>query len=306
MRLPSVRLPRLSADWLPALPGRGVVLYGLYTLVLFALFLVGQFPYDILFRRALSSVDLHPFALNYETSQFAWLRGYEFRNINLGMKGDDRSVPPLFEAGHIYLRPGLSGLLRGRLDAVFVNAALYGGEISGSWSTDNGLQRVALQLGDLQIGRYRWLATLFDEGTLAGRLSGAISAEMRRGNLREGQVAGELEIADAQMSAVKIKGMVVPEISFDTVAAKFAANGGQLEIEEFHADGRELRASGSGQITVRDPVGDSVLNLKVLLQPGPEVTDTIRGLLSLVPRPKNAKPDAPMTIVGTLAQPRVR
>jgi len=129
---------------------------------------------------------------------------------------------------------------------------------------------------------------------------------MRRGNMREGQIAGELEVANGQMAGVAFRGLVLPELNFDTIAAKFAFNGGQLEVEEFHADGRELRLTGSGQITVREPLGDSVLNLKVSLLPGPEPTDAVKGLLALVPKPKNAKPDAPMTIAGTLAQPRVR
>jgi type II secretion system protein N len=306
MRLPSLRLPRLATDWIPSLPGRGVLLYAAYTVVLFFLFLVAQFPHDVLVRRALASVDLRPFQLDYESTRFAWLRGYEFRNVNLVLAGDDRGVPPLFESSHIFIHPGWSGLLRGKMNSVFVDAALYGGGIDGSWATDNGLQRVTLRLDDLQIGRYRWLSTLFEEGTLGGLLSGAISAEMRRGNLREGQIAGELDIANGQMSGVKMKGMGLPELNFDTIAAKFSANGGQVEIEEFRADGREIKVTGSGQITIRQPLGDSVLNLKASLLPGPEVNDTIKGLLAIIPRPKNAKPDAPLTIVGTLAQPRVR
>jgi type II secretion system protein N len=306
MRLPSLRLPRLATDWIPALPGRSGVLYALYTIVLFCVFLIAQFPHDVLVRRALSAVDLQPLQLDYETTHFAWWRGYEFRNINLTLAGDDRSVPPLFESSSIFLRPGWSGLLRGQLSSVFADATLYGGQADGSWTTENGLQRVTLQLDELQIARYRWLSTLFEEGTIGGRLSGAVSAEMRRGNLREGQIVGELDIANGQMAGVAFRGLTLPELNFDTITAKFAFNGGQLEVEEFQADGRELRLSGSGQITVRAPLGDSVLNLKVSLLPGPEPTDAVKGLLALVPKPKNAKPDTPMTIAGTLAQPRVR
>lgn len=306
MRLPSLRLPRLATDWLPSLPGRGVVLYALYTIVLFCLFLVAQFPHEVLVRRALSSVDLSPFHLDYADTRFAWFRGYEFRDVRLARAGDDRSVPPLFESASLFVRPGWSGLLRGQLGSVFLNAALYGGHIDGSWVTDNGAQRVTLQLSDLEIGRYRRLSTLLEEGTIAGRLAGAMSAEMRRGNIREGQIAGDLDIANGHMEGIKIKGILVPELNFDTVAAKFAVNGGHIDIEDFRADGREIRATGSGQITVRAPLGDSVLNLKVSLQPGPETNDSIKGLLLLVPKPKNAKPDAPMTLTGTLAQPRVR
>jgi type II secretion system protein N len=278
----------------------------LYTVVLFCLFLIAQFPHDVVVRRALASIDLNPYQLDYTTTRFAWWRGLELRGLQLSRAGDDQGTPPLFESSSIFIRPGFSGLLRGELGSVFVSALLYGGNVDGSWATSNGMQRATLELHGLDIGRYRFLTMALGEGQIAGQLSGAVSAEMRRGNVREGQIAGEIELANGQMAGVTINGLVVPEVNFDTIAAKFAVNGGHIDIEEFHADGRELRASGSGQITLRTPLNDSVLNLKATVQPGPEPSDSVKGLLMLIPRPKNAKPDAPMTITGTLAQPRVR
>ncbi|OFV87278.1 MAG: hypothetical protein A3J75_08410 [Acidobacteria bacterium RBG_16_68_9] len=79
-----------------------------------------------------------------------------------------------------------------------------------------------------------------------------------------------------------------------------------MEVQEFRADGNEITVSGSGQVTVRTPVGDSVLNLKVTLQPGPGSTEAVKGLLNLVPRAKGSRPDAPVTISGTIARPRFR
>jgi len=59
---------------------------------------------------------------------------------------------------------------------------------------------------------------------------------------------------------------------------------------------------------MRTPLADSVLNLKVALAPGPDSTDDIKTLLSiLIPPPaKGAKADAPRTLSGTLAKPRLR
>jgi hypothetical protein len=50
-----------------------------------------------------------------------------------------------------------------------------------------------------------------------------------------------------------------------------------------------------------------VLNLKATIVPGAESNDTVKTLLSfLPPPPKGQKADAPRTISGTLAKPRVR
>jgi hypothetical protein len=46
--------------------------------------------------------------------------------------------------------------------------------------------------------------------------------------------------------------------------------------------------------------------MRVTVVPGNDATDDIKTLLSLIPRPKNARLDAPITITGTLRQPRLR
>ena len=69
----------------------------------------------------------------------------------------------------------------------------------------------------------------------------------------------------------------------------------------------ELKVALSGQIAMREPVQESVLNLKLSAVPGENSTDEMKTLLSfLPPPPKGAKPDTPRTISGTLARPRVR
>ena len=60
-------------------------------------------------------------------------------------------------------------------------------------------------------------------------------------------------------------------------------------------------------MALRDPIGDSVLNLKLTAQPGANSPDEVKNLLLLLPPlPKNAKPDTPRVISGTLKFPRVR
>ena len=307
MAIPRVRMPSISFDSLSGvLPTRRILLYTAYTVLLFLVFLIAQFPHDVIVQRALRSVDLTPFRLDVAETRFAWFRGYQFNDVEITRVDADEGTPPILESSRLYVRPGLDGLIRGRLGSVYMQAAMYSGNAEGSWAMDNGIHRATLRLEDLQIGRYRWLLNSFEEGEIDGLLSGVVSVESRRGNTRDGQIAGELDIKKAFANGIKVRGFAVPELSFSTISAKFAVKGDQVDIEDLRADGPQLKLSGAGTVNVRTPPADSVLNLKVTLQPGANSDESIRGLLALVPRPKNARPDAPMTITGTLAQPRVR
>jgi type II secretion system protein N len=195
--------------------------------------------------------------------------------------------------------------LRGRLSPILVQADLYGGEMDGSFSLADGMTRANVQLHDLQIGRYPYLQTLLDEGTLTGKLSGAASME-GRGDLDNARAVGEFDIRDAGLSGAKFNGLGVPDLGFKQISLKFARQGTRLEIQEFRADGDQIKASGDGQIVLREPLGDSVLNLRMTVMPGNDASDEVKTLLSLVPRPKNARLDSPITITGTLRQPRLR
>jgi type II secretion system protein N len=140
---------------------------------------------------------------------------------------------------------------------------------------------------------------------MSGQLSGAASME-GRGNLENARAVGEFDIKDAGLTGAKISGLGVPDIVFKEVAFKFARQGTKLDIQEFRADGDQIKATGDGQVVLREPLADSVLNMRLTVVPGNNASDDVKTLLSLIPRPKNARLDAPLTITGTLRQPRLR
>jgi type II secretion system protein N len=298
-------LPRLSFDWLDGLGGRRFFLYGFYFLLLFGIFLINNFPHEVIVKRALRELNQGPLVPGVSRARFAWYKGYELSGVTLSQRSGSPDAPPVFESSSLYIRPGLDGLLQGKLSSILVDGALYGGHADGSWSVADGMTRATLQLDGVQIGRYPYVQTLLEEGTVQGKLSGVASVE-GRGDLENARAVGELEINDAGIVGAKFNGIGVPDLGFKTVSLKFARQGTRLEVQEFRADGDQIKASGDGQIVLREPVGDSVLNLRVTVMPGNEATDDIKTLLSLIPRPKNARLDAPLTITGTLRQPRLR
>jgi len=293
-------------DWLPEVNAWHAAAYTLYAVVLFLLFLVATFPYQALVERTVREVDLHPFQLKVSGTRFAWYKGIELQGVRLLRAEGGPEQAPILRAGSLYLRLAASDLFRGRISTLAASTEMYGGHVYARWLVDGRTRRIALQLDSLQIARYRPALALLDKGDVGGLLSGAVTVEGPNGNFRTGQAAGELQWNRARLSGAAINGFGLPDLRFAKIAAKFAVANGRLEIQSFRADGEELNLSGTGQIILRRPFAESVLHLRASIRPGPASPDAIRGLIALIPRPKNSRPDAPMAISGTLAHPRFR
>ena len=304
--MPALRLPawRPSFEWPEGVSSRAVVLYTLWTLVLFVIFLFANFPHGLLLQRALRAIELPGLRVEVADARFAWWRGFELQRLRV--MPDDPSQPAYFEAPSLYVRPGLSGLLRGELQSVDLSGSLYGGEVDGS-ITRGATNRVSLTIDGLQLQRYPLLASLLADAQLGGTLSGVISVEARGEDIHDIRAAGELGVQNASIADATWNGMAVPPLSFPRAGTRFSLQGGRLELQDLIVDGQEIAAEGGGQVVVRQPIGDSVLNLKMTIAEGPEAPPEIKTLLSFLPAPpRGGKPDAPRVVSGTLAKPRIR
>lgn len=312
MRLPAIRLPSLPmpSDWAEGLINRRTVLYALYTGVLFLVFLIANFPHNVIVQRLLKSIDLSAQGLRLEVgdTRFAWWRGYELQQVRLSPTDPD--ALPLMEASSIYVRPGLDGLVRGQINSLHLLGLMYGGAVDGTIAMGDGMRRATITLDGLQLHRYPEVASLLQlqNGAVAGNLSGVITIESHGADGGENRAEADVGLDKASLTdATLANGLTLPALHFDRAAMKLSMQDGRVEVQEFEANGPELRLSASGQVALRDPVNDSVLNLKFTALPGPNSPEEVRTLLSIIPPPpKGAKPDAPRTISGTLARPRVR
>jgi len=299
MRLPALRLPGLSFDWARGMLSRTTVMYVAFTAVLFVVFLVLTFPHDLLVRRALSAVNRGPVTVDFETVSLS-LRGYDVAGIRVGTA----DAPPYLECSHLWIRPSLAALVRGNLNDFVVSADLYGGEASGDVSLGSSLVG-GVQWRGLDLSRSRVLTAMLDDGRLSGKVSGQFTFETRRDNVAVGQGSGEFAIEGVGLAGAKINGLLVPDVRVRQVKGKFSVGGGHVSVQDVQTAG-DLNLQGAGQITFKDPIGDSALNLRATITTGLETPDAIKTLVGLIPRAPGAKPDAPFTVTGTLASPRVR
>ena len=177
MRLPAFRLTfsAPSFDWLERFAGRRFLLYAVYTAVLFAIFLVVNFPHELIVRRAVRALDLGALHLDVAGARFAWWNGYELQGVRLTQR--DPEMPPLLETSTLYIRPGLKDLLRGQVSSLELEGPLYGGKIEGRWVSGEGMMRASVRFQGVQLGRYHPLTSLLEEGQIGGVLSGTVTLE---------------------------------------------------------------------------------------------------------------------------------
>ncbi len=305
MELPSLRLPTINTgDWFEDFPVRRVLLYSLYTTVLFLIFLVFNFPYRVLVDRILNGVDLAPASIEVHSANLVVSEGLELRGLTV--RRPDWSRLPILEIPRSYLWPGLNGLMRGELSKATFRADLYGGRMKARWVGTEDLKRSTLQVKDLQLARYQPLRELFDEGQIFGLVSGYIEIEGRGADLSSGRANGEVYLDRAGWEDLVYQGLPVLPLNFEETKAHFTLQNGRIEIAEFTSTGPDVTISGSGQIGLRNPIQLSALDLKVTIEPVADARPEVKGLLSLIPRKRGAKSDSPVSITGTLAKPRFR
>jgi len=301
MPLPRLSFPRFA----PSGPSATMALYAGFTFVLFVVFLVVTFPYDVLVRRALSGLQGSPVVIDFQVARFAWHRGIALDGFELRLADAATPVPAL-EAASVWLRPAFGQLVRGNPYAIELQADLYGGTAAVDADLSAGRLVGTVSLDAISIGRYGPLASMLEEGRLGGRVDADFSFASTLAAVAAGQATGSVRLSQAALQEAKISGFGVPDIHLDDAKLDFALQNGRVDIAEFNAKGKEIIMSADGQISLRDPVADSVLNLRATIMPGPEAPDPIRGLLQLIPRPAGVAIDAPVRITGTIARPRVR
>ncbi len=301
MRFPSIPFPQWT---LPEFLGSRLFwAYTVYTFVAFVVALIFVFPHDLVVQHALRKVDRGPLALRVQNAGLAPLKGYELTGVRIG--GTEEGQPPLLEITSLWARPLWTEWIKGNFTAAGIGAELYGGRIHGGISYREASISGTLQWEQLQLHRYRTLLAQLEEGQLYGSVSGTISFELRGNAFQQGQATGELNIDNLRLEKVKMNGWPVPDVSLKQVKSKFRVSPGKIDVTDLAASG-DLIVQGSGQITLREPYGESGLNLRLTVAPGPQASEMVKAVLALLPKPAGGKPDAPVTITGTLAHPRIR
>jgi type II secretion system protein N len=302
MQVPGIALPSLPGGLLGFFR-RPAVLYATYTLVLFLVFIVATFPHEILVQRALDMVQTNSVAVSIDGADFAWWNGWEVQDLRLNALPLKEGAPPLLEFARLQVRPDWGGWLRGQLSSAALWGELYGGTADGRIRYTRGdpaSVRAQLEWSGVEIRRYRALTTWLDEGRLTGTLAGWFEAQVNAGAPPEGE--GEVLLQRAGLTGGKVMGFTVPDLSVEDAKSKFILKGDRLELQEVALTGGEINLQVAGFVSLREPLGQSIPNLRLTIQKLPE---SLKPLVAVfAPRAKTLP--AQLQITGSLARPQVK
>lgn len=270
----------------PAFYGLCLLLFGYLT-----------FPFDRLKDRIVAEIGKQGKGkapvVTMEHLDSYWLTGVELENVKVHLPADDSAASkPSFgafgmpapkpepekdsviEIKEAHARARLLPLIIGRVQLDFW-ASVFGGEVSGSAPAGTTKGDVDLKVEDVKLSEIDPLQNLLGV-PIDGRVNGSLSLSPTDGKFSKSTGKIDLSIKNLVVSdgKTKIRGLLaIPPAKVDEIVLAGEAEKGVLKITKLSANGPDLELEGDGKINVRDPWGESSVDLYIKFR----FTDAYRG-----------------------------
>lgn len=276
--------------------------YVLFSLAVFLVALAYSLPHDLIAARILSAATAGaPVTATFRDVTFAFPNGYRFSDLRLEPA---RAPGSALAIDTLTVRTPLLGLLLGRPRRASLSGSAYGGEISGDVEIRGGGARTRLEATGIELARA--LAPLVPApGRIAGRaeLTLELSGDGRTTQSTAGSVA--LAVRGLELREVAVRGVVVPDLDVRDLTASGQILGSRMQVKEVRATSDAGELAATGDVLLRDPLPQSVLNLRLTVDVRPDAPPALRVATALLPR-RNAGEKPFYTVSGTVAAPSIR
>jgi type II secretion system protein N len=302
MRPEQARPPGRFAAPLAFVRARAALLgYGLFTALVFLLALAWTLPHDLIATRALEvALAGAPFRVTFRSITPAFPNGYRLTDVRLVPRGKGDALAILSD---VTVRLPLGALLTADFRRAAFSGRAYGGDFSGQIQVGDG--RVAAALDATSLHLEPALAPFLPAGRIEGNATLALrlAGDGRTTQSSEGEVS--LSVHDLKLEQVTVQGFRLPDLSFATVDAGAQIYGARLQVKDTRASGNDLNFGASGDVLLREPAPQSVLNLRLTIDVPPTAQPALRIATGLLP--KRAPGEAPVYMLkGTIAAPVLR
>lgn len=280
----------------------GVLGYAAFTLLAFAIALLWSLPHDLIATRALDvALAGAPVQVSFRTISLAPPNGYHLTDVRVTPAGKSEPIATLSE---VTVRMPLLAILTASFRQAAFSGRAYGGDFTGRVSQSGA--RTAARLEAKGIRLEPALAAFVPP---PGRVEGTATVSLDlAGDGRSTQSSeGELSIgvAGLKLEQVSVRGIRVPDIAFPTVAAAAQVYGARLQIKEANASGDDLSFAATGDVLLREPVQQSVLNLRLTVDVPSTAQPAMRLVTGLLPKRQPGESPA-YTVKGTIGAPVLR
>lgn len=253
------------------LPYVGYPAFYLSCLVIFAYF---TFPYSRLkdrlvaeFNARQNGAEAQHLVIDHLTSY--WFSGLEAKGVHLisppkASTPDQKSQrPETMTIDDVHARVSLLHLLFG---TVYVNfgADAFGGHVSGYTSDADKARTTALEIKDVDIGKVTPLVALVGL-PMTGALGGSAEVEMPGGKWAKASGKVDVKIGGLTVGNGKariLNAIALPKLNAGSAVLQAEIREGELSVQQFSAKGPDLQFVASGKVRLRDPVANSLAELK--------------------------------------------
>jgi len=294
---------RATLERLTPATGRPLLLYALYTIVVFGLCVLATFPYELAIRQGLRQALGPSISSEVIGARLGWSLTTTIKDLQLLPKG--ATSPRLLSVQALRIRPSIFGLVRGTPFPITAAAGLYGGTIEGTLDPRPESFDIDARVVGLDLSRYAGLGH-FSGGTLRGRLN--LTVTLAGDRTAPTTLNGQLALTGLEigLEGLDLRGVVVPDLHFGQLQVGGTVTNGRIDITQLSGSGTEIDLAGSGHLLLRDPLNASLLNLQVTLTPTAATPQGLRMAIKLIPGEEGPDDGRILQISGPLGAPRLR
>ncbi len=281
--------------------------YILYGMILTAGLLYYCFPSDAVREYVQASVSRINPQLHVSVGKVrpSFLFGLKFLKTELSQKADPETG--LFKVDSLLMRPEIWSFLLGK-SRYYFRCRAYGGDVKGHVHfLGGGLKSpiaASVELRDISIDHYAPLSTLIGRH-VKGALGGTITYSGQDDLLKKGVGEANLRILDGSMQLLQ-PFLHLESIDFDELRAKLVLKNQKIDLSHVKLEGKDIKGTLSGTISLRKQFMKSGLNLKGTIELLPEMfLKGDEGTLDREMFPEQPL-ETPFSISGTIAEPKFK
>ena len=245
--------------------------YPIFYLLCLGVFAALTFPYDKLRQRIVATYNAEQRAsggqqeLQIDEMSGYWLSGVRVRGARLLTVTTEPGKPPgKIEIDEASVRYSMLSALIGNTGIGF-DVFAFGGEASGSYDVRGKDKAIELTLDAVDLGDVDPLVQLLGV-PVQGKLTGSVKLTMPEGKPSKGSGTVSLDASNVAVGdgKAKIKGaLALPKIDVGTLTFSADAKEGSLKITKLAAGGKDVELQGDGRITMRETLGDALVDAQV-------------------------------------------
>jgi type II secretion system protein N len=283
--------------------------YIFYCLMVTAGFLYLRFPSDVIKDYVMSAVNKPniPVALSMNRVTPWPTLGLKVEDAEVCLK--DTPAHTLFKTDSLIVRPEIWSFIKGSEKYCF-RCRAYGGHARGCVQLRQSHMtppfHVEMELKDIQIGGHEYLEKLAGR-SIQGRLTGNLYYSGKTDNLVSGDGGANLRLVDGVLELLfpllELDSIAFNEIVIDAVLKKRI-----ITIARCELSGPQLKGNLSGDISVRDQVEKSSLDLRGELEPFAALFTSAEGSSGTLNILKKMLKRGVLNFIirGTLREPKIR